>query len=167
MVMEIPMRFLIVVFTLLFLSACALTNINSNYAQTVSSWRWTSANSLLRSWGKPSKIGSLPNGNQVYIYHKESYKNYPTRPATPNYATVSVATGRSFIVVPATNQPPEASSYLLECTTIFEVDPRRIIVDVRATGNNCTGDDGFMLSRSNPHPVASGTKPQQRKNSND
>lgn len=157
MVMEIPMRFLVLIFTLL-LSACAVTNINDNYAQTVSSWRWANVNALLQSWGRPSKIGVLPNANKVYIYHKETYKNYPPPPVTSSFATVSVANGRSFIVVPESNQQQTGPAYLLQCTTTFEVDPHNIIVDVRASGNNCTGDDGFSYSRSNPHPIGQRTK---------
>jgi len=155
MVKEGFMR-LILLFCTLMLSACAaITSSNGNYTQTVSSWRWASASALLQNWGRPTKVGKLPNGNLVYIYHKESYKNYPPSPITTTYSAVSVAGGRNVVLAPSSNQqPPPTASYLLECTTIFEIDPRHVIVDARARGNNCTGDNGFMLSRSNPHPRA-------------
>ncbi len=148
------MRFFALCFTLL-LSACAITTTNNNYAQTVTSWRWANIHSLLQNWGRPTQIVRLPNGNKAYLYHKESYKNYPAPSVTSNLAAVSVAEGRSVIMVPQTSQPGPGPgpAYLLQCTTTFEVDPRSIIVDVRASGNNCTADDGFTMSRSNPRPV--------------
>lgn len=163
MVRELAMRFFVLIFTLL-LSACAITTTaNSNYIQTVSSWRWAKANALLQSWGRPSRIGKLPNGNLVYIYHKESYKNYPPSPVTSTYSAVSIAGGRNVIIAPSSNQqPPPNAAYLLECTTIFEIDPHRIIVDARASGNSCTGDNGFTLSRSNPHPVMQEQPPKRQ-----
>lgn len=153
------MRFFVLSLPLL-LSACAITSINDNYAQTVSSWRWAKISALEQSWGRPSQIGKLPNGNKVYIYRKEGYKNYPAPPITSNFATVSVANGRSVIIVPASSQPPPGPAYLSQCTTTFEVDPRNIIVDARASGNNCSANGGFVLSKSNPNPVTQPKPPK-------
>jgi len=150
--MELLGSFLILILIVL-LSACTITNLNDNYVQTVSSWRWAKESSLLQSWGRPTQITKLPNGNKVFIYHKERYKNYPAASVTSQVAAVSIPGGRNLAIVPTYNQSPPEASYLAECTTLFEIDPRQIIVDVRASGNNCTGDEGFRLSKSNPHPI--------------
>ncbi len=144
------MRFL-VIFSALLLSACALTTINDHYSRTVSSWRWGQATQLTERWGRPTKITALPNGNKVYLYEKDAYRNYPPPAPTATLSTVAVANGRSFIVVPTPASPSIGPSYYLTCTTLFEIDPRGIIVDARAQGNDCTADQGFMIARSNPH----------------
>ncbi len=148
------MRFYLLLITLA-LSACANFSTNSNYTQTVSSWRWAKADALLQSWGQPTQISKLPNGNRVFLYYKESYKSYPSQPITSSYSSVNIENGHNVVIAPSINQtPPPNVTYRLQCTTLFEVDPQRIIVDARASGNNCSGDMGFMMSRSNPQPVA-------------
>lgn len=132
-------------------SCAALTSTNEHYNQTVSSWRWGSSSQLLHSWGNPSKIAQLPNGNRVYIYDKETYRTYPSSPPTSTINTVSVPTGRTVMVVPSPSAPVVASTFLLTCATTFEIDPRGIIVNVRAQGNSCTSDEGFSLEKSNPN----------------
>jgi len=146
------MRCLIVALLLL-LSACATTT-NKSYVQTVSSWRWGDGRQLLQIWGRPTKIATLPNSNKMYIYIKEAYKNYPPPPITAGFATVTNSNGKSVIVVPNPSTPFIGPSYLLKCITSFEVDPRNIIVNIRAQGNNCTADPGFILSKSNPQKKA-------------
>ncbi|HSW70817.1 MAG TPA: hypothetical protein VLH77_02435 [Gammaproteobacteria bacterium] len=151
------MRFLMLVLTLL-LSACVGANINDHYAQTVSSWRFAKEKTLIRSWGQPTSIRSLPNGNKVFIYHRESYKDYPTASVASQAAAVSFQGGRSLSIVPNNQNMPNVT-YLVECTTFFEIDPHEVIVDVRANGNNCAADEGFVLSRSNPEPRPLPRKP--------
>lgn len=154
------MRLFIFIFSLLLCACNTITSTNSNYLQAVSSWRWAKADALLKNWGRPTQVTRLPNGNRVFLYHKESYKNYPPPPVTYNYSSVSVTSNRSVVIAPAVDQqPPPNVSYLMECTTIFEVDPRNVIVDARASGNQCTGDSGFLMSRSNPEGLRSSRSP--------
>src|SRR5690348_11568058 len=91
----------------LFLSACnIMTSTNGNYTQTVSSWRWAKSSALVKSWGRPTQITLLPNGNRAYLYHKESYKTYPAPAVTSTYSAVSVENGNNVVIAPSTNQTP-------------------------------------------------------------
>jgi len=142
----------VMVLLMLLLSACAVTGSDNNYRATVSGWRWARINELTQKWGHPNQIVPLPNGNKVYVYKQEAYKNYPPPPVTASFATVSAAHGRTVVVVPSSpvNNMPQGPAFLMTCTTLFEVDPRDIIVDVRAQGNNCSADEGFAITRENP-----------------
>jgi hypothetical protein len=133
------------------LSGCG-ANVNSNYSEAATSWRFAPANQLVRSWGAPSQEVSLPNGNKVLIYSKESYRSYPV--ASFNTPTMAVSQNGTVIMQPPNpTASPTTAEYLLRCITTFEVDPHNVIVDVRAQGNNCSGDSGFLMGRSNPTPV--------------
>lgn len=136
---------------ILLLTGC--TQINNHYAETIDSWRWGHSAQLLRVWGTPNEIAELPNGNHVYLYQKETYKNYPGNSVISQLGTFKRSNQPTAVVVPARNTTT-GISFFLSCATLFEIDPRGIIVDVRAQGNSCTADAGFAASKRNPKPAS-------------
>jgi len=59
----------IVMLILLSLSSCISTK---NYANRVSTWKGHDVNNLITSWGPPSDVYTMPNGNKMYTWLKSS-----------------------------------------------------------------------------------------------
>lgn len=133
------------------LAACSTMTGSDRYEQTVTSWRWAHISELIKVWGSPNQKVNLSNGNQVYIYNKNVYKNYPPAPLSSNISTLNIKENtQNAIHIPDPNETRENfTMFFLECKTLFEVDPLGIIVDVRSQGNDCTADMGFFSSNSN------------------
>lgn len=145
------MRTLFIFLSLLLAACAAITNANDYYTETATSWRWGHTKQLTRIWGQPTKITALPNGNKILVYEKESYQNYPAPAINTNVIVLPGANGKNFVVTPTPSNPPlNSTAFFLTCSTFFEIDPRNIIVDVRMQGNNCTADESFFISKSNP-----------------
>ena len=144
------MWILVLVLSLL-LTGCMSTTTNGYYTEAVESWRWGKGTTLLDVWGRPDRLARLPNGDLLYIYEKETYQRYPITAST-NIPTYTTGVYGMATLVPSSTPFPLPTNFLLRCVTSFEVDPSDIIVSMRAQGNNCTANKGFMLTKSNPHP---------------
>lgn len=140
---------------LLCLTACSTMTGSERYEQTVASWRWSPIHDLLKVWGNPNHIVSLPNSNKVYIYSKSAYKNYPLSGPGSSVSTLDqTQSSVRAIYVPDPNEARDNfTMFFLVCKTFFEVDPQDIIVDVRTQGNDCTADAAFFFSNSNPESL--------------
>ncbi|MEL0456973.1 hypothetical protein WJN01_12105 [Flavobacteriaceae bacterium SZ-1-7] len=63
--MKIQIKPFIIIFVALIMTSCISTK---NYANRVNTWRGHDINSLISSWGPPSDIYEMPNGNKMYSY---------------------------------------------------------------------------------------------------
>jgi hypothetical protein len=162
--MEIRMRLIGSLFFILCLASCSTFNRNEIYAQTISSWRWSHQAELIKVWGQPDQIVRLPNDNQVFIYTKDAFRNYPSPAITSKFgaAPIAISNKRAIIIPDPNNLPNNTTAFFLECKTLFEIDPEGIVVDARSQGNNCTANESFYLAHSNPHSKNPDTPPRTR-----
>ena len=62
---------------------------NKEYTQICQSWIDQDVNKLIRSWGPPSNVFTMPNGNTMYTYNKGNTTTYT------EYCQTSVETSSS------------------------------------------------------------------------
>jgi hypothetical protein len=99
----------------LIISSCATT---ANYTEIVKSWQGSDINRLISSWGPPSDVYTMPNGNKMYTW---LYTNNSL--VTTNY-----------------NQwlnRLETRQVQYWCKTTFTANKNDIIIDWRWEGNAC------------------------------
>ncbi|HVY53991.1 MAG TPA: hypothetical protein VHA13_05680 [Gammaproteobacteria bacterium] len=139
-------------------------NGSERYEQTISSWRWAHASELIRVWGQPEQKVALPNDNEVYIYTKNMYRNYPAPSQATSISALNIKQNNQHTVyLPDPNEAKENfTAFFLECKTLFEIDPLGIVVDVRSQGNDCTADTSFFLSNSNQNSHNPDTPPRNK-----
>lgn len=58
-------KLLIAALIVITISSCATT---ANYNETVKSWEGSDINRLITSWGPPSDVYTMPNGNKMYTW---------------------------------------------------------------------------------------------------
>jgi hypothetical protein len=85
------------------------------YTTKIKTWLGHHIDQLVDKWGYPQESFKAPNGNTVYVYHRETE------------ATIYYHTDHFSIPLPARRY----------CTTYFETDRRGIIVKGRGEGNAC------------------------------
>ena len=108
------MKFLLNIFIVFILSACATT---AKYEELLNTWLGQNINTLIDSWGYPENSFEGPNGNKVYVYSDSESYTSPTQ-------TYGTTTTGGYI-------------YSLSCQTFFEVNSSNVIVKWRKKGNNC------------------------------
>lgn len=109
---------LIVAFILTLINSCATIPTTANYNEIVKSWTGSDINRLISSWGPPSDVYTMPNGNKMYtwLYVSNSL-------VTTNY-----------------NQwlnRLETRQVQYWCKTTFTANQNHIIIDWRWEGNAC------------------------------
>lgn len=114
---------------LVLLFSCAsliyLVPTTAGYNQLCDTWKGSSINDLIRSWGPPSQVLDMAGGGKLYTFTRQSFSQSPTYAKT-NYNTSSAKTT-------ITGGEVERSW----CTTSFETDSRGTIVFWRWEGNSC------------------------------
>lgn len=114
------------------LSGCAT---NSNYQQTINHWQGKNVQELRNSWGTPSSIAHLPNGNTLYVYNrKQLYTTPPMYPATStNFAQID----RKNIYIANYNEAIQGQTLTRYCRTTFEANTQDIITQIHSQGSSC------------------------------
>lgn len=105
--------------------------INRN--PSLNRWHGENVLKLTQDWGRPSRISTALNGNWQYIYVKMSPS--VIAPQTTRTETFMTPRGTAVGVNVPSNSPGFTTG--LECSTIFEVNPRNIILSVRQEGPGC------------------------------
>lgn len=148
------MRHALLIALFALLTGCASTT-NSNYTQTVDSWRGGNVKPLFARWGVPSEQVPGPNGTVAYLYKTQSYPTLRTS-STPNIGVHY--TGRSAPVItntnPAVMNATDRGSISLNCTAIFVANAKGQIIDTQIEGVGCYGGSNFAARMGNPdHPI--------------
>jgi hypothetical protein len=102
-------------FAFFLITACATS---SKYSEIVKSWEGNNINNLISSWGPPSDVYTMPNGNKMYTWLYTS-----NTLVTTNY-----------------NQwlnRLETRQVQYWCKTTFTADRNDIIINWVWEGNNC------------------------------
>jgi hypothetical protein len=126
------MRIIILILGCIFLSACAT---HSSFNQNPEQWRGKNVSDLKAKIGTPAYEQVGPNGNAVYVYVTRNPQTYYGSNER-QIATLAGPRG-SAIGVNAPIGNLEAQPSLLECFTVYEVNAKGVIVDVRKRGSNC------------------------------
>jgi hypothetical protein len=144
------MRLITLTFLAIFLAACATANY---YSQALNSWQGTHIEDLIRTWGVPDRMINMPDGTTYYVYTSESYQSTPPT-LTPGYATYTNSAGKPVMSTIMFPTPP--TTFLLQCTTWFQVNNQHVIVSAHAKGNYCFADNMQIRNLENPlRPVNS------------
>jgi hypothetical protein len=108
--------FIIIAFSI---NSCAsLFPSTEKYTAIINTWNGSDVNRLITSWGPPSDVYTMPNGNKMYTWLVSSGER-----VTTNY--------NYFL-----NQTVSHSSTSW-CKTTFTVNTSNIIIDNTWTGNAC------------------------------
>lgn len=102
----------IVLITAIFIG-CATTQ---NYESKLNSWMGADVNNLIASWGPPSNVYVMPNGNTMYTWLWQGG---------------TLVTSNYYMNMTFTN----SVSYW--CKTTFTTDNRNIIINWQWQGNSC------------------------------
>lgn len=108
------------------LYACAGHNL---YRQGLDAWIGLSSKNLAGSWGPPSSETMAPNGNTILVYE----------PAAIYYTGIIDSTSYNSAghVTYAGSGQPDMNSTPPNCTSYFEIDQNRTILNWRTEGDRC------------------------------
>lgn len=124
-----------------FLAACATQQY---YAGAVNSWQGAKQEELYRVWGYPTRVNKLPNGHKVLVYRE---RQRVQEPVYSNPGTTTVIQHRRRTEVITTNPTYSGGgSYVLACTTWFEIGKHGRIVNTSYRGNDCVATKEFMMT---------------------
>jgi len=100
---------------LLIFNSCATT---ANYNDVVKSWEGADINRLITSWGPPSDVYTMPNGNKMYTW---------------------LYVGNSLVATNYNQYLSRLETRQIQnwCKTTFTTDKRDIIINWRWEGNAC------------------------------
>ena len=104
------------------LLAVGLTGCVSYQLSDAPNWRGKTGVALLKSWGKPSLVGSARNGNAMYAYISENHRRGPVIVSGPQ-------------AMGGTHDHSENKPLKLKCTILFEMDKNDIIVSTKSHGS--------------------------------
>lgn len=131
------------------LSSCAATTANY-YQQTAQSWQGGQARSLVKRWGAPDRVESRPNGNTVYIYQTQTYRNF-NAPASPSIGVSTNRSGRTLLTSSSdSNMTWNRGAMSISCMTAFEIAPTGRILAFESQGTSCYGGESFANRMKNP-----------------
>lgn len=125
----------------LFLAACATQQY---YAAAVNSWQGASEKQVYHVWGYPNKTRKMDNGHRLLIY------NFHERGRNPVYqtsGTTTVEQGRRGRTRVTTTGPSYSGggTYNLRCTTFFELNKNKRVVNTSFRGNDCVATKQYMM----------------------
>ena len=127
------------------LVACASTQ---NYDMAVRSWQGANEKQLNHIWGYPNHVRKMPSGHRLLIYRVVNRGRYPVYSA-PGYTSVETSGGTTRVTsVPTTEGG--GGSYDYRCTTWFEVNGKKRVVNTSFRGNGCVATDSFLQNRRRP-----------------
>lgn len=153
------MRHALLIALFALLAGCVSTT-NSNYTQTVESWRGGNIKPLMARWGTPTEQVPGPNGTVAYLYKTQSYPTVRTA-GGPNIGVHY--TGRSAPVITNTNTAvmngADRGSISLNCTSIFVANSQGQIIDTQIEGVGCYGGSYFATRMGNPDRAAATKAP--------
>lgn len=143
------MRFINCIGLTILLSSCATTTTNY-YTQTVQSWRGGSVYTLVKQWGRPDRTITSPNGNTLYVYQTQSYRNL-NAPSSPSVGVNVSQSGRAILSNPSYNNMTwNRGAMSLTCMAAFEVGKNGKILDTQIQGTSCYGGESFAKRLTNP-----------------
>jgi hypothetical protein len=143
------MRFIVGLSLIILLSSCATTTTNY-YQQTVQSWHGGDANTLIKRWGAPDRRTIGPDGNSLYLYQTQSYRNLNT-PSSPSIGVNFNAEGHAVMTTtPNTNMAWNRGAMSYSCVTAFEVAKNGTILNTSIQGSSCYGNESFASRMKNP-----------------
>jgi hypothetical protein len=114
------MRSAFPLFGLIFLLLTGCTASGTNYTQSAQNLRGANVNQLIKSWGTPDIKVKNRQGNNIYIYHSKTYRDFPT--PTPQIGVHYTGRGAPVILTPTTSNTWYRRGQSLSCTTWFEVN---------------------------------------------
>ena len=118
--MKTLIKIVFLVILALTMTYCAsLFATTEKYTAKVNTWNGNDINRLITSWGPPSDVYAMPNGNKMYTWLRTS-------------GTVVTSNYNYFL-----NQTVSHSSESW-CKTTFTVNTSDIIIDNTWSGNACT-----------------------------
>lgn len=154
------MRHALLIALFALLAGCVSTT-NSNYTQTIESWRGGNVKALFARWGTPTEQVPGPNGTVAYLYKTQSYPTMRTA-GGPNIGVHY--TGRSAPVItntnPAVMNASNRGSISLNCTVIFVGNAQGQIIDTQIEGVGCYGGSNFSARMGNPSTVQTSGAPR-------
>ena len=108
-------KYLLLICLTVIITSCATTK---KYTAKVESWKGSDVNKLITSWGPPSNVFEMPNGNKMYtwLYVSNSL-------VTTNY--------NSYL------NRLESRQIQYWCKTTFTANTKDVIIDWRWNGNAC------------------------------
>ena len=124
----------------LLLTGCATQQY---YAGAVNSWQGANQEEVYRVWGYPTRVNKLPNGHKVLVYQYKERVNQPVY-STPGSTTIIEGRRRTQVIT----QGPTYSgggSYVMRCTTWFELGKHGRVVNTSFRGNDCVATKQFMM----------------------
>jgi hypothetical protein len=133
---------------LFLLAGCAASNAHY-YQQAVQSWQGSSAQSLVKAWGRPDNRLATPAGNTVLVYQNQGYSAYNSTTSPAVGVNVS-PTGRPVIVTSTAASNGAARGASLSCVTLFEVNNKGLITHVTTQGNGCYSNQSFAEKVAKP-----------------
>jgi len=109
--LEVTMKqvFICLLILSLFLAGCSTTR---GYERVLNSWMGSNVNSLIQSWGPPSGVYNLPNGDAMYTWFD-------------SYGAMAMPIGNMAYAVNRS------------CKTTFTADSNGRIISWRYEGNAC------------------------------
>jgi hypothetical protein len=119
----------------LMLLGCAT---EAKYQQQLNSWQGKKISDFISAWGYPDNTITAPDGNQVYVYNRQSIENFPTY-TTGGYTSVTT-NGNQTVVQQVPSMQMGGNVYYLNCTTWVEFDKSGTIVRTLFRGNNCVAN---------------------------
>ena len=119
----------VAVITTIALAGCAVPEYptEEKYKLICQSWVGANINSLVDSWGYPTREFRAPNGNSVYLYKRS--KTHTTPVSTMTFQ--SRLTGRPEVLTMGGDVVTRS------CETFFETETNGTIVKYRIEGNDC------------------------------
>lgn len=124
---------------------CAGIATQEGLEQLLRSWEGGDINSLMSSWGPPSRVDELPNGTRMYTYIRTGAYTTPVY-VTPTYTSPSRTTVNVYgNTAYATTSPSVTTggqvlggqTYVMSCSISFTTDASQRIVTWRYEGNSC------------------------------
>lgn len=138
------MRFLIAVVSAVMVG-CAGMATQQGFEQLLRSWEGNDINSLIGSWGPPTRVDDLPNGTKMYTYTRAGEYTTPVYVTptytSPSHTTVNVYGNTAYATttpgVTTGGQLLGGQTFAMSCTVSFTTDGSQRIVAWRYEGNNC------------------------------
>jgi hypothetical protein len=110
--------FYIFIFSAFFVLSCATS---ANYEAKLKTWLGSDINNLIASWGPPSNVYTMPNGNKIYTWLWVGGTI-----VTTNYIELLDTT--------------YTDSVTYWCKTMFTANTMGVVVSLGYNGNSCVSD---------------------------
>jgi len=143
------MRFIVGLSLIILLSSCATTTTNY-YQQTVQSWQGGNASMLVRQWGAPDRRAIGPDGNSLYLYQTQNYRNLNTSSSPSIGVNVNSQGHPVMTTAPNPSMSWNRGAMSFSCVTAFEIAKNGTILNTDIQGASCYGNENFAARMRNP-----------------